>query len=154
ARAWRALCSTPACSISRRASHASPRARNARTSGWRCNVGMAEHYTVRGLESVSNFSRAEHELAKSSGKDSQRKQQERKAAARRREIAGSREEWRASAFEHALDQFDAAARRLRLTDNQIAMIKLPRRTTEVLLPVRMDDGTIRNFRAFRVQHNM
>ncbi len=43
---------------------------------------------------------------------------------------------------------------MRLTDNQIAMIKLPRRTTEVLLPVRMDDGTIRNFRAFRVQHNM
>ena len=36
----------------------------------------------------------------------------------------------------------------------IAMTKLPRRITEVLLPVRMDDGTIRNFRAFRVQHNM
>ena len=73
---------------------------------------------------------------------------------RRRQIAGSLEEWSASAFEHALDQFDAAARRLKLTDNQIAMTKLPRRTTEVLLPVRMDDGTIRNFRAFRVQHNM
>jgi glutamate dehydrogenase (NAD(P)+) len=84
----------------------------------------------------------------------QRKQLERKAAVRRHQIAGMREEWHASAFEHALDQFDAAARRLRLTDNQIAMIKLPRRTTEVLLPVRMDDGTIRNFSAFRVQHNI
>jgi glutamate dehydrogenase (NAD(P)+) len=84
----------------------------------------------------------------------QRKQLERKAAVRRRQIAGALEEWRASAFEHALDQFDTAARRLKLTDNQIAMIKLPRRVTEVLLPVRMDDGTIRNFRAFRVQHNM
>ena len=84
----------------------------------------------------------------------QRKRLERKAAVRRRQIAGSLEEWSASAFEHALDQFDAAARRLKLTDNQIAMTKLPRRTTEVLLPVRMDDGTIRNFRAFRVQHNM
>ena len=84
----------------------------------------------------------------------QRKQLERKAAVRRRQIAGSLEEWSASAFEHALDQFDAAARRLKLTDNQIAMTKLPRRMTEVLLPVRMDDGTIRNFRAFRVQHNM
>jgi glutamate dehydrogenase (NAD(P)+) len=83
-----------------------------------------------------------------------RKQLERKAAVRRRQIAGSLEEWSASAFEHALEQFDAAARRLKLTDNQIAMIKLPRRTTEVLLPVRMDDGTIRNFPAFRVQHNM
>jgi glutamate dehydrogenase (NAD(P)+) len=84
----------------------------------------------------------------------QSKQLERKAAVRRRQIAGSLEGWNASAFEHALDQFDAAARRLKLSDNQIAMIKLPRRTTEVLLPVRMDDGTIRNFRAFRVQHNM
>src|SRR5688572_20376271 len=84
----------------------------------------------------------------------QRKQNERKAAVRRRQIAGALEEWHASAFEHALDQFDAAARRLKLTENQIAMTKLPRRVTEVLLPVRMDDGTIRNFRAFRVQHNM
>ena len=84
----------------------------------------------------------------------QRKQIERKAAVRRRQIAGALEEWHASAFEHALDQFDAAARRLKLTENQIAMTKLPRRVTEVLLPVRMDDGTIRNFRAFRVQHNM
>jgi len=85
---------------------------------------------------------------------SQRKQNERKAAVRRRQIAGALEEWHASAFEHALEQFDAAARRLKLTENQIAMTKLPRRVTEVLLPVRMDDGTIRNFRAFRVQHNM
>src|SRR5688500_20076388 len=84
----------------------------------------------------------------------QRRVQERKAAVRRGQIAGSLEEWSASAFEHALEQFDTAARRLKLSDNQIAMIKLPRRITEVLLPVRMDDGTIRNFRAFRVQHNM
>ena len=81
-------------------------------------------------------------------------QKDRKAAARRSQIAGSREEWHVSAFDNALEQFDAAARRLRLSDNQIAMIKLPRRMTEVLLPVRMDDGTIRTFRAFRVQHNV
>ncbi len=74
--------------------------------------------------------------------------------ARRRQIAGTLEEWRASAFEHALEQFDEAARRLKLRENQIAMIKLPRRITEVRLPVRMDDGTIRNFPAFRVQHNI
>jgi len=83
-----------------------------------------------------------------------RKRNDRKAAARRSQIAGSLEEWHASAFDNALQQFDAAARRLRLTENQIAMVKLPRRMTEVLLPVRMDDGTIRNFRAFRVQHNV
>lgn len=86
-------------------------------------------------------------------KSGSRDRHERKAVARRRQIAGSLEEWRASAFEHALEQFDLAARKLRLSDNQIAMIKLPRRTTEVLLPLRMDDGSIRNFRAFRVQHS-
>jgi glutamate dehydrogenase (NAD(P)+) len=74
-------------------------------------------------------------------------------AARRRQIAGSLEEWHPSAFANALEQFDAAARRLRLSENQIAMIKLPRRIIEVRLPVRMDDGTIRNFTAYRVQHN-
>jgi glutamate dehydrogenase (NAD(P)+) len=93
-------------------------------------------------------------MARATLAKAQRKKLERKAAVRRRQIAGALEEWHASAFEHALDQFDAAARRLKLTENQIAMTKLPRRVTEVLLPVRMDDGTIRNFRAFRVQHNM
>ena len=76
------------------------------------------------------------------------------SAARRRQIAGSLEEWHVSAFANALEQFDTAARRLRLSDNQIAMIKLPRRITEVRLPVRMDDGSIRNFQAFRVQHSI
>ena len=76
------------------------------------------------------------------------------AAARRRQISGTLEEWRASAFAHALEQFDQAARRLHLSENQIAMIKMPRRITEAMLPIRMDDGTIRVFRAFRVQHNI
>ena len=63
-------------------------------------------------------------------------------------------DWRPSAFEHAMHQFDEAARRLKLTENQVAMIKEPRKITEVLLPVRMDDGSIKLFRAFRVQHNI
>ena len=45
--------------------------------------------------------------------------------ARRRTISGTLEEWSASAFQHALKQFDAAAKRLRLSDNRIAMIKEP-----------------------------
>ena len=57
-------------------------------------------------------------------------------------------------FENAMEQFDAAARILYLTQNQIAMIKEPRRATEVNLPVQMDDGSIRLFKAFRVQHSI
>ena len=79
---------------------------------------------------------------------------ERERLARRRQISGTLEEWRASAFSHALKQFDAAARKLHLSENQIAMVKEPRRITEAMLPVRMDDGTIKLFRAYRVQHNV
>lgn len=57
-------------------------------------------------------------------------------------------------FEQALRQFDAAAHVLNLTDNQVAMIREPRRATEVNLPVQMDDGSIRLFKGFRVQHSI
>jgi len=59
-----------------------------------------------------------------------------------------------NAFQIAIEQFDEAARVLNLTDNQIAMIKQPRRMTEVSLPVRMDDGSIRVFQGFRCQHSI
>jgi len=59
-----------------------------------------------------------------------------------------------SAFENALRQFDRAAKLLNLTDNQIAVIKEPRRVTEVRLPVQMDDGSIKIFVGYRVQHNV
>ncbi|MFQ5583806.1 MAG: Glu/Leu/Phe/Val dehydrogenase [Calditrichia bacterium] len=57
-------------------------------------------------------------------------------------------------FENALQQFDKAAEILKLNKNQVAMIKEPRRVTEVNLPVRMDDGAIRIFKGFRVQHSV
>ena len=57
-------------------------------------------------------------------------------------------------FENALKQFDRAADILKLTDNQIAIIKEPRLACEVNLPVRMDDGEIRIFKGFRVQHSI
>lgn len=59
-----------------------------------------------------------------------------------------------SAFENAIKQFDAAARVLNLTPNQIAVIKQPRRIVEVMMPIRMDDGSIEMFRGYRVQHNV
>ena len=57
-------------------------------------------------------------------------------------------------FDHAMAQFDAAAHLMKLNQNQIAMIKEPRRATEVNLPVQMDDGAIQLFKAFRVQHSI
>lgn len=61
---------------------------------------------------------------------------------------------RTSAFDNALKQFDRAAKTLNLTNNQIAVIKEPRRVTEVRLPVQMDDGRVEIFTGYRVQHNI
>lgn len=57
-------------------------------------------------------------------------------------------------FDNASKQFDRAAEILKLSPNQVAMIKEPRRVTEVNLPVKMDDGHIRLFKGFRVQHSI
>jgi glutamate dehydrogenase (NAD(P)+) len=59
-----------------------------------------------------------------------------------------------NAYENALRQFGAAVSVLGLTPNQVAMIKDPRKIIELQLPVRMDDGSIEIFQAFRVQHSV
>lgn len=61
---------------------------------------------------------------------------------------------RLSAFENALKQFDKAASILKLTENQMVMIKEPRKIVEANLPVRMDDGSIKIFKGYRVQHSI
>jgi glutamate dehydrogenase/leucine dehydrogenase len=61
---------------------------------------------------------------------------------------------RKNVFQNALTQFDEAAKYLKLSNDQVAMIKEPRRIVEVKLPVRMDDGRIKVFRGYRVQHNI
>lgn len=59
-----------------------------------------------------------------------------------------------TALENAMYQFDDAAQVLKLDTDQIAMIKTPHRIIQVRVPVRMDDGSIRVFNGYRVQHNI
>ena len=59
-----------------------------------------------------------------------------------------------NAFENALKQFQKAAKVLNLTENQIAKIREPRIIVELNMPVRMDDGSIRIFKGFRVHHSI
>ena len=59
-----------------------------------------------------------------------------------------------NAYENALKQFEQAVQVLGLSPNQVAMIKEPRKVIELKLPVRMDDGGIEVFQAFRVQHSV
>jgi glutamate dehydrogenase (NAD(P)+) len=56
-------------------------------------------------------------------------------------------------FEIAKKQIDQCATILNLKPEVVAMLKTPQRELHVALPVRMDDGSIRVFQGFRVQHN-
>jgi glutamate dehydrogenase/leucine dehydrogenase len=58
-----------------------------------------------------------------------------------------------NAYELALQNFDAAADVLGLDNDTREMIKFPERVLSVSVPVRMDDGRIRRFEAYRVQHS-
>lgn len=51
-------------------------------------------------------------------------------------------------------QFEEAAERLQLPKDLREFIKRPRRVTIVSLPVLMDDGTLRVFKGYRVQHSI
>ena len=58
-----------------------------------------------------------------------------------------------NAFEIAQQQFDKVADQLGLDEQVRQILRWPAREFHMYIPVRMDDGTIRVFEAFRVQHN-
>jgi glutamate dehydrogenase (NAD(P)+) len=62
--------------------------------------------------------------------------------------AGSR------ALASALQQFDAAADHLELDAELRAILRTPQREYTVNFPVRLDDGSVRVFSGYRVQHNV
>ena len=58
-----------------------------------------------------------------------------------------------NAFEMAQRQFDAVADKLQLDAGIRDLLRWPQREYHFTIPVRMDDGTVKIFRGFRVQHN-
>ena len=58
-----------------------------------------------------------------------------------------------NSFEMAQAQFDAAADVLDLDQSARELLRFPLREFSFAIPARMDDGSIRVFRGFRVQHN-
>ncbi|KPJ61248.1 MAG: glutamate dehydrogenase [Latescibacteria bacterium DG_63] len=60
---------------------------------------------------------------------------------------------RLNPFEIAQTQLDKVAKLLKLEPAIHAMLRQPMRELHVSLPVRMDDGSVRVFRGFRVQYN-
>ncbi len=59
-----------------------------------------------------------------------------------------------SSFKNMMTQFDEAARRLNIDPRYVDLIKLPRRSVTVQLPVQMDNGTFKMFTGYRVQHSI
>lgn len=57
-------------------------------------------------------------------------------------------------FQMACRQFDIVADRLSLSDSDRARLKFPKRSVSVALPVRMDDGRVKVFSGYRVQHHL
>ncbi len=57
-------------------------------------------------------------------------------------------------YEMAIAQFDAAADRLNLSEDVRAVLRHPKRELTVNFPVRMDDGSVKVFTGYRVQHNI
>ncbi len=57
-------------------------------------------------------------------------------------------------WDMAQEQLDGAARLIGLGDSIAGFLREPKRILEVSVPVRMDDGTFRMFKGYRVQHNL
>ncbi len=57
-------------------------------------------------------------------------------------------------YRNAVLQLDQAARSMNLDPNIAERLKVPKRALIVSVPIRLDDGSIRVFEGYRVQHNM
>ncbi len=66
----------------------------------------------------------------------------------------TRERPESSAYATALAQFDAVADRLHLEEGIRGMLRAPRRELTVNFPVHMDDGNVRVFTGYRIQHSL
>lgn len=56
-------------------------------------------------------------------------------------------------YQNALTQLEIAAGVLKINKDILEILKVPKRILRVFIPVRMDDGSIKNLEGFRVQHN-
>ena len=59
-----------------------------------------------------------------------------------------------TAFDMAIEQFNAAADKLNLDQGMREILSNCKRELTVHFPVRLDDGTIKVFTGYRIEHNM
>ncbi len=68
------------------------------------------------------------------------------------ELVPAGAEWTTGLYRVAAEQLERTAEVLDLDDDMLARLLEPRRTLSVNFPVRMDDGSVRSFTGYRVQH--
>jgi glutamate dehydrogenase (NAD(P)+) len=61
---------------------------------------------------------------------------------------------RGAAWRNALAQLDRASELLALDEGMREMLRIPRRSIEVAVPIRLDSGKTRTFAGYRVQHSL
>jgi glutamate dehydrogenase/leucine dehydrogenase len=57
-------------------------------------------------------------------------------------------------FQHAFSQLESAGSRMNLDPNILERLKYPKRALQVSVPIRLDDGRVKVFEGYRVQHNL
>ena len=57
-------------------------------------------------------------------------------------------------YKDAYEQLEVASVTMDLDPNVLDRLKYPKRALQVSVPIRLDDGTVKTFMGFRVQHNM
>ena len=57
-------------------------------------------------------------------------------------------------FKDAFEQLEDASSTMGLDPNVTERLKYPKRAIQVAVPIRLDDGTVKTFVGYRVQHNM
>ncbi|HEX3271308.1 MAG TPA: Glu/Leu/Phe/Val dehydrogenase, partial [Ktedonobacterales bacterium] len=57
-------------------------------------------------------------------------------------------------YQMAVAQFEEAADRLKLPEDMRAILRMPKRELTVNFPVRMDNGSVKVYTGYRVQHNI
>lgn len=57
-------------------------------------------------------------------------------------------------FQDAFSQLESAGSKMNMDPNVLERLKFPKRALQVSVPVRLDDGTVKVFEGYRVQHNM
>jgi len=63
-------------------------------------------------------------------------------------------EWETQDFKNAQKRLDKVAGHLKLDSNTLEPMRHPKRSLSVVVPARMDDGTVQTFAGYRVHHDL